>query len=162
DVLNLLFRVEQVPPEAIPRLVPARLRGSFAPLLPKPKDRYELAPVLKRVAVMSITAFQQSFLVSPTPRERVQRGQFAEGTPLLVETQRRFGVAKERIHNDRSLDEVLEEFAERAREVYTKLMDARAARNLGAIADAEAGVELLWKSQQGVVGALIDLTLTDP
>lgn len=162
DLLNLVL-VEQVPDSsAAVRFVPARLRGPFAPLLPSPTDPAGVLQAITRVANAAIGHFAQSFLVSPTPREQIQRGQFAEVSRSLVETRKRFDDAHQRVQSDRHREQAITAWAERAKAVYAQLADSRSARDPVAVADAEARIELLWRSDQGVAGALVDLVVADP
>ena len=160
DLLNL-YRADQVPPEYLARLVPERLLKAFAPLLPQGPNDIGIPEVIKRVATVAISAFTQAFLVGPTPRERIQRGQFAEVTPSLVESKKRFDNAKQRVRSVGNWDQEIKVWCEKARAVFTELAVARAGGNPAAIANAEAGVELFWRKEQGVAGTLVDLLVAE-
>ena len=60
-----------MPDQFIPRVVPPRLHGPFASLLPNANGP-GVPEAIKRIAAMSIGLFTQAFLISPTPRERIQ------------------------------------------------------------------------------------------
>lgn len=160
DLLNL-YRVEEVDPKFVPNLIPDRLRETFAPLLPQNPSDIGIPEAIKRVAGISLLEFQRAFLASPTPRERIQRGQSAEVLPALGENKKRFDNARERIRNDGNRKQAIKDWGERARDVYTKMAVARAGGNPANAADAAAGVELFWRANQGVAEALVDAVIAD-
>jgi len=118
---------------------------------------------IDRLRALCATIYRGSFVTPPSPRERVQRGQFAEVTPLLIQRRAGFLAGLERLRTDRNRDDDLAKFAAAARELYTRLVRARVrdtADPAGAAA-ANAAVEEFWKKEFGAVTALVDVSVSE-
>jgi hypothetical protein len=154
DLLNT-YRASQVPFESF---------AMPAVLLPKgPAASGELPDpgvpeAVERLRVLCISAYGNTFLASPTPRERIQRGQFAEVAPLLVQRRSAFTAGLERLRTDRNRDAKLVQWAEAARDAYTKLLRAR---DDAARASAAAEVEAFWKADGATVSAIVDAAISE-
>ncbi len=115
---------------------------------------------VERIQILCINTYAASFLVSPSPLERIQRGQFAEVTPLLIQRRTGFLAGVERLRTDRGRDDALAKWVATAKELYTKLLRARDRDPAGAAA-AGAAVEEFWKRELGVVTALADISASE-
>ena len=107
--------------------------------------------------------YRASFLAPPSPRERLQRGQFAEVTPQLIQRRAGFLAGLERLRTDRSRDDDLARWVLSAKELYTQLLRARVRESsdpAGAGA-ANAAVEEFWKKEVVAVTALVDLAASE-
>jgi hypothetical protein len=115
----------------------------------------------ERVRVAALEAFGGSFLTSPSPREQIQRGQFYDATPRLVELRGGFGAAQDRVRQEQ--DRGVKEWAEQAREVYIRLARAREEERTkpGAVAQAEQAVKLFWQEGLRTFAALVDRVAAD-
>jgi len=116
-----------------------------------------------RLRALCVGLYRGNFVTPPSPRERVQRGQFAEVTPLLIQRRASFLAGVERLRTDRGRDDQLAQFAAEAKELYTKLVRARvreSADPAGAAA-ANAAVEEFWRTRVGAVTALVDVAASE-
>ena len=119
--------------------------------------------VVERLRLVSASTFATALVAPPSPRERIQRGQFVEVAPYLVKKRLDFAAAQERTRTDRNREAVIEEFAMKARNVYEKLLLARSkqAANPLAVSEAEQAVERFWKEEATTFGALVDLAVAE-
>ena len=138
QVYALYFR-DQVP--AGDRAIPAELRQN-------PDVR---ADVGERFGEYARAAYFIAFLdPPPTPRERLQRGQFRDAARALVERQDEFAKALLRVRNTADADKTMREWAERAVQLYS---------DLGRVPNARAAIDDHWKSQGA--GLLSDRALAE-
>ena len=158
--LGAKFRDDLVPLDlfALPdALLPRRPAGPNDPGDPGVPE------ALDRIRALCVGIYRGSFAAPPSPRERVQRGQFAEVTPLLIQRRLGFLAGIERLRTDRNRDDELAKFAATAKELYTKLVRARvrdAADPVGA-ATANAAVEEFWRKEVAAVTALVDVAASE-
>jgi len=108
-------------------------------------------------------AYEQSFLLPPTPRERLQRGQFSETIPQLIEKRKTFLAAQERLRTDRNRNDDAQTWAKPIREAYTKLLRARdkADTNTAAAIEAQQLVEKVLMENKSQLEALFDVAFTE-
>lgn len=132
-------------------------------LLAGSRDDVGVPEAATRIRIISLNTYGGSFLNPPTPRERLQRGQYGEVTVWLVEKRREFLVAAERIRTDKNRDQVVKEWAEAAREVYNAFSRAREhdKKVPGTAAAANDEVEKFWNRTRGTVQAIVDLAVAD-
>ena len=124
-IYDLYFR-DQVPSDD--RAIPAELRLN--------KD--VRADVGERIGQIARTVYYAAFLdPPPTPRERLQRGQFQDAARTLVERQDEFAKALLRVRNTENADRLMREWAEKAAQVYN---------DLGRVANARAAIDEHWKA----------------
>ena len=95
--------------------------------------------------------FGAAFLEPPTPRERIQRGQFRDALRLLDETQGEFAKARDRVRLTRDSDQVMHDWVARAVELYGSF------GRTGASGDTRAALDEHWKAQGA--GLLLDRAL---
>ncbi len=119
--------------------------------------------VVERLRLVSASTFATALVAPPSPRERIQRGQFIEVAPYLVKKRLDFVAAQERTRTDRNREVLIDEFGMKARSVYEKLLLARGrqAANPVALNEAEQAVERFWKEEATTFGALVDLAVAE-
>ena len=119
--------------------------------------------VVERLRLVSASTFATALVAPPSPRERIQRGQFIEVAPYLVKKRLDFVAAQERTRTDRNREVLIDEFGMKARSVFEKLLLARGrqAANPVALNEAEQAVERFWKEEATTFGALVDLAVAE-
>lgn len=80
-----------------------------------------IGDIQKRIHLYARSAYGSAFLEAPTPRERIQRGQFRDAARVLVETQSEFGKSSDRVRNARDADKVIREWVDKAVVLYRGL-----------------------------------------
>jgi len=154
------FRADLIPVDLF--AVPDALRPRPAAGPNDPADE-GVPDAAERIRVLCINGYAVNFVLPPSPRERIQRGQFAEVTPLLIQRRATYLAGLERLRTDRGREDALARWAESAKAVYTKLLRARdrEATDPAGAAAAAAAVEEFWKRDVAVVTALADLALSE-
>jgi hypothetical protein len=127
--------------------------GYFRSLLP-PAERVVPAELLRNEAVIADikerieervkVAYLSAYLMPPTPREQVQRGQFQDASRMLVQRRDDFDKSLLRVRNTEDAERKMREWAERSTDLY---------RSLGSDPNARAKIDENWASQ----GALLVL-----
>jgi hypothetical protein len=142
-------------------MIPPTLFAAPPELAPRDALDVGVPEAVEQIRVAALAAFHGSFLTPPTPREQIQRGQFYDATPRLVELRRGFGAAQDRVRQEQ--DRGVKDWAERAREVYTRLTRAREQErtNPGAAAEAEQAVKQFLAEGSRTFAALVDRTAAD-
>lgn len=125
-----LYYLSQLPPPG--QVVPAELRENAA----------LMRDVGERIAQVARTQYAVRFLEPPTPRERIQRGQFQDAARLLVGLQDEFGRGLSRIRNTPNVDRLRREWIQQAAELYEKI---------GRDPEALARIEQHWRSEAAAV-----------
>ncbi len=119
-----LYYLSQMP--TAEQVVPASLRQNAALM----RDLGE------RIAQTARTQYAIRFLEPPTPRERLQRGQFQDAVRLLVGLQDEFTRGLSRVRNTPNAEQVRREWIEQAAALYEQL---------GRAPDALARIERHWR-----------------
>ncbi|HEY3789974.1 MAG TPA: hypothetical protein VGL71_14035 [Urbifossiella sp.] len=148
--------------EPAARLHTLYLQSLFPPeILNLPAD---LKPeVLIRLRDMILGFYGQSFFISPSPRERIQRGRLQDAARDLTDKLQEFGRAQERL---RTLNPgEIEAWCEAANAVYENLYRKRYP-NIGQVtalpdtdpdvAEARGAVEDFWRDRTGVMRLIVD------
>ncbi|MCS7021083.1 MAG: hypothetical protein NZU63_04540 [Gemmataceae bacterium] len=104
-----LYYLSQLPPPV--QVIPAELRQNIA----------LVRDVGERIAQVARSHYAVRFLEPPTPRERIQRGQFQDAARLLVGLQDEFGRGLSRIRNTPEADRLRREWIAQAAELYEQL-----------------------------------------
>ena len=127
SALAVQYRVELIP------------GGQLFPL----PDGIEFQEPKDRIRAQSLGRYIQSFLTSPMPRERFQRGQFNEATRALVKEWEEYTRMTERSRSEPARQKSIADWIERANKIYAELNGAvnPAQRNA-----AENRVQQFWKS----------------
>ncbi len=154
------FRDDLVPrdlftlPDALRPRPPSGPRDPGDPGVPEASDRLQ---------GLCAAIYRASFVSPPSPRERLQRGQFAEVTPLLIQRRAGFLAGLERLRTDRSRDDDLTRWVASARELYTTLLRVRVRESADPAGAAAAGaaVEDFWKKEVVAVTALVDVAASE-
>jgi hypothetical protein len=139
------------------RQIPIQYSGPLAPFLPTAKDPTGLPEAIERLADIALTEFRNSFLVSPLPRELLQRGQFFEVGPQLTKTRERYVQAENRLRSDKGREQEMSDWCEKARDYYRALSVARSKNDPVEQASAVQRLESHWRSGNIVISAVIDL-----
>lgn len=125
-----LYYLAQLPQPA--QVVPAELRQNAA----------LMRDVGERIAQVARTQYALRFLEPPTPRERIQRGQFQEAARLLVSLQDEFGRGLSRVRNTPDVDKLRRDWIQQAVELYERI---------GRDGDALVRIEQHWRSEAAAV-----------
>jgi hypothetical protein len=125
-----LYYLTQLPQPA--QVVPAELRQNAA----------LMRDVGERIAQVARTQYALRFLEPPTPRERIQRGQFQEAARLLVSLQDEFGRGLSRVRNTPHVDQLRRDWIQQAVELYEQI---------GRDPDALARIEQHWRTEAAAV-----------
>lgn len=130
-------------------LVPGQLLGGIGGVHPDALTQFRL---------FVLGSYEKSFLVPPTPRERVQRGMFSDATPDLVTKRDAFLAATERIRTDKDRDALLRDWVGKANEAYENLSIARLKEKTdpAGVAVAQQAVADFWKKESKGAEALRD------
>ena len=96
-----------------------------------------MGDVKNRTALYTRSVYGSAFLEPPTPRERVQRGQFQEAARTLVEHQDDFGRSLLRVRNTPEAEKQVREWAEKAKEIY---------RSFGTDPNAGVTLDAHWRT----------------
>lgn len=142
-------------------MIPPALFAAPPELAPRNESDVGVPEAVERIRLAALTSFGGSFLTPPTPREQIQRGQFRDATPRLVELRQEFGKAQDRVRQEQ--DRGVKEWSEKAREVYTQLARAKEKErtNPGAVAEAQRAVDQFLHEGARTFGALVDRTAAD-
>lgn len=133
-----LFIREQVPPTVIQ--LPAELVER------EPQER------LRTVAFVT---YKVTFLDPPTPRERLQRGQFQDAARFLTEKQDEFGRGLARV---RTLGpQEIPNWCKTANELYATLGRARLDNDPARVAEAQAAIDNFWQARSATAQVIVDL-----
>jgi hypothetical protein len=97
-----------------------------------------IADIKERIEERVKVAYLGAYLVPPTPREQVQRGQFQDASRMLVQRQDDFSKSLLRVRNTEEAERKMREWAERATDLY---------RSLGSDPHARAKIDENWASQ---------------
>src|SRR5262249_18607217 len=91
------------------------------------------------------------------------RAQFNDVVPNLVQKQKAFAAARERVRTDKNREAQIRKWCEEAKQIYTNLAGARARErtNPGAVADAQQQADAFMRQTMATVGAIIDVTVAD-
>jgi hypothetical protein len=138
-------------------LLPPTLFAIPTELLPQDELDVEVKWVIDRIRAESVSVFAASFLTPPVPREQIQRGQFFEVTPALVNRRQEFSKAQDRIRSDRDRKRALVEWAKKARELDTQLVRAQERGDAASLAKVNQAIERFWLDGVQTHAALIDL-----
>lgn len=133
-----LYYLSQLPPVA--QVIPAELRQNAA----------LVRDVGERLAQAARSHYAVRFLEPPTPRERIQRGQFQEAARLLVSLQDEFGRGLSRIRNTADADRLRRDWIARAAELYERV---------GRDPDALARIEQHWREEAAAL--LLDQAVSE-
>jgi hypothetical protein len=138
------------------------VRGQFpAEVLALPAELQGNEEAAERIrGIVAITYGSAFFGISgpamfatPTPRERIQRGQFQDAARDLVSKQDQFAHGLERLRNNTNAENDLKTWAIRARELYDEQGLALTAEGRQ---QAAAAVERHWKDHADLVQLLVD------
>jgi hypothetical protein len=132
-------------------------------LLPQGEFDVGLPDVVQRIQRSALNNFGTAFLVPPSPRERMQRGHFAEVTPALVEKRQFYAATRERLRNDRGREGSLAEWAKKMRDFFAKLGRLRdeAKDDPLALKQVQQEVELRFKQESAVMESLVDQAVAE-
>jgi len=97
-----------------------------------------IADIKERIEERVKVAYLSAYLMPPTPREQVQRGQFQEASRMLVQRRDDFEKSLLRVRNTEGAEREMREWAERSTELY---------RSLGSDPRARAKIDENWASQ---------------
>lgn len=125
-----LYYLSQLPPPG--QVIPTELRENAA----------LMRDVGERIAQVARTQYAVRFLEPPTPRERIQRGQFQDAARLLVGLQDEFGRGLSRIRNTPQVDRLRRGWIQQAAELYERI---------GRDPNALARIEQHWRSEAAAV-----------
>jgi len=133
----------QLPSER--ELTPPELRQSE---LQKNKD--VIGDIQKRLHLYARSAYGSAFLEPPTPRERIQRGQFRDAARVLVEAHNEFSKSSDRVRHTPDADGVIRAWVDKAVELY---------RGLDGGTAASTALDEHWKAPGA--GLLLDRSMGD-
>jgi hypothetical protein len=133
-----LYYLHQLP--TAEQVIPAELRQNAA----------LVRDVGERLAQAARSHYAVRFLEPPTPRERIQRGQFQEAARLLVGLQDEFGRGLSRIRNTPDAERLRRDWIQRAAELYEQL---------GRQADAVTRIEQHWRHEAAAL--LLDQAVSE-
>ncbi len=144
-------------------LLPRSLFTIPADLLPQDQGDVGVPEAKERIQIASLTHFGGTFMTPPTPREQVQRGQFYEAAPSLMAKRQAFLAAHDRIRHDHDRARDVRLWAEKARDVYTRLARAKDQEraNPGAADEAQQAVAQFWAESARTFDALVDVAVAD-
>ena len=108
-----------------------------------------LADVNDRFLKPAYNMYGASFLQPPTPRERIQRGQFQDASRDLVTRRDAFARGQELLRNTRDADQQIRQWGEDAARLYADRGRALIDKNPGAIAEANAALDEHWAKGAG-------------
>ena len=148
------YRISQLPPGVI--------RFGFAPgLLPDPANPADLgAPdAVTLLQTESVNRVGGQFLLDPTPRERLQRGQ-PEAVRALVGLRDEYAKAQERVRTDRDREALVRQWVTQARERSRVVAVARD-RNPAALVTAEGEFQKFWQDTRVAWQVLVDLAVAE-
>jgi hypothetical protein len=130
-------------------------------LAPRDESDIGVPEAVEKLSNAAVNIFAGSFLIGPTPRERIQRGQFFEVTPLLVGMRQGFDTARVQVRRDQ--DRGVKEWAQKARDVYTRLARAREheATAPGSVAEAKRAEEQFWQEGAQTFASLVNRAVAD-
>jgi hypothetical protein len=109
-----------------------------------------LQDVRERIVTFARGTYGTAFLlISPTPRERLQRGQFQDASRDLVERQDGFGLALTRIRNTRDSEQQIKDWARKGVELLTARGFAQLSKDPLQIEAADTAYAEHWQKQVG-------------
>ena len=120
----------QLPDEA--KLTPPELRQ-----VELKANKEVIHDINERISGIARVAYGAAFLEPPTPRERIQRGQFQDASRMLVERRDDFAKSRDRVRNTPDADQIMREWVAKAAELY---------RGLDGGAAATAALDEHWRS----------------
>jgi len=156
--LYMNYRLSMVPMGIF--VVPEEIRAKGSRL----EDDPGVPDAALEIRHSSLNKYAESFLIPPTPRERIQRGQFAEGTQLLVKRQKEYHEAAERIRTDKGREKLIKEWADKAREVFSnfnRIREEERSKPGSGLAVAKYEVDKFWKEYAATTMAIVDLAVAD-
>lgn len=121
------------------------------------------APAVERLRVVCATVYETSFFTPPSPRERIQRGQFQDAARDLTAKQESFGRGLERLRTENPAE--IGTWCATANQLYDALNRARYP-NIGQttpqpdsdpqVAEARGKVEDFWRSTLAMTQVIVD------
>lgn len=144
-------------------LLPPSLFSVPEDLQPQGQNDVGVPEAVSQIRALSIDRFANSFLTTPSPRERIERGQFFEVAPLLVAKRKEYTAAEERIRTDRNREQEIRDWSKKARKVYSDLSQSRENGGTKSVSfeEAKQAVDLFWKQEVKTLGAIIDLSVAE-
>lgn len=112
----------------------------------------------ERVWTMTAGPYFGAFFNPPSPRERIQRGQFQDAARDLVARQDEFWKGLERLRNSANSEGELAKWVAEAKELYQSQALAPTAQAKQA---AVAAVEQLWQRKGGVMNLVVDRVVAE-
>jgi hypothetical protein len=122
-------------------------------VLALPKELTE-APVKERLMSVAAATYEKAFFTPPSPRERIQRGQFQEAAKYLAEKQNAFTKGLERLRNTQD-DAVIASWSKRASEVHADLSRAESFNPAG-VPEAQQAVAEFWQRHGPTAQLIVD------
>jgi hypothetical protein len=138
------------------RLFDQYMRSQFpAEVLSIPADLRENQEAAERIRTLMAAAYLVAFFnpTSPSPRERIQRGQFQDAARDLVTKQDQFAHGLERLRNNPNAEAEIQKWAGEARDLYNQMGLAATPELRQQAANA---VETHWRNNGQLVQLLID------
>lgn len=121
-------------------------------------------PARDRLKALAAFTFQTAFLAPPTPRERLQRGQFTDASRALIDRQDGFTRGLERLAG--ADGEQFRQWCQTANDLYDQLRAVQVPDPLNpagrlpdtdpAVADMRGRVDDFWRASAAVVQKLVD------
>jgi hypothetical protein len=123
------------------------------------KNQTANADIVEKVFVFARSSFGAAFLFPPpTPREKLQRGQFQDASRDLVKIQDGFARGLERLHNARDVDKQLKEWMDTAVKLYTAY-ETSTLESADAVAAAKSAIDKHWHTDGAIF--LLDRAISD-
>ncbi len=141
-------------------LIPRTVFAVPAELQPQNELDVGVPEAVDRLMRSSAGVFAASFMAPPTPREQIQRGDFAQVTATLVEKRKEYARALQRVQTDRNREVEIGQWSKRARTLYENLTKARRGNNPDELADAQAAVDNFWR-ETATANAIIDAAVAE-
>jgi hypothetical protein len=108
----------------------------------------------ERLRAVAFLTYKITFLDSPTPRERLQRGQFQDTARFLTEKQDEFDRGLARLRNASEKD--IADWCKTANELYAGLGRARLDGDATQVATAQAAIDRFWQTQTQTAQVIVD------
>jgi hypothetical protein len=125
-----------------------------------PQTVIQLPPALverepqERLRAVAFLTYKVTFLDPPTPRERLQRGQFQDTSRFLTEKQDEFDRGLARLRNASEKD--IADWCKTANELYAALGRARLDGDVTQVATAQAAIDRFWQTQAQTAQVIVD------
>lgn len=113
------------------------------------------APVKERLMSIAAATYERAFHAPPSPRERIQRGQFQDAARYLAEKQDAFTKGLERLRNNRD-SESIAAWCKQASEVFADISRAESF-NPAAVPEAQQAAAAFWQRHGGTAQLVVDL-----